>query len=177
VSAEDVREAQAAIANPPDERLAKQTRKIQRLGIAVAVITAILCVYFDAIAQKPPAMNHADRQAGFHLLVGSALWLAGTAIIGVVWWRNRKAKTRGPRDEPLTARLIDDGIALEWPAIRCELAWAYFDGYVETPRLFVFRDRAQGLYVVPIAVFDEAELSQFREAVHKNLPQLPMTVP
>jgi hypothetical protein len=170
VSAEDVREAQAAIASRACEQPVKRPSKYPVFAVAAVVAALLLFGNFDA--HKRSAMS----DAGFHLVVGSALWLAGTAIVivilGGVMWLSRKSRTDDPYGKPMTARLTADGIALEWPAIRHELAWQYFEGYVETPRLFVFLDCTQLLRIVPKAVLDELELNQFRETVQENLREL-----
>ena len=91
-------------------------------------------------------------------------------IVWFVWLRRLRLESLGAGGAVVVEQ-VADGLSFATGELRVELPWSAFEGFVETPRLFVLRQPQDIIRPIPKSAFEtEADRERFGRLLRENLP-------
>ena len=158
------------------------TRPSLGCGIVAWALFMGLCVMLLVLLSQKPRKQPSAGEDGAaprpapssrtHLIVGLSMLGAGAALlfIGFKWLRRFSLVGAG---ETVALDFVADGLSFSNTDLRIELPWSAFDGFSETPRLFVLRQPPNTFRPIPKEAFtSDAERDRFAQTLRDHLPDL-----
>lgn len=164
----------AAPANAPRPNWAR--------GVVAWVLFVGLCAMALVLLGQKPQGDSASRPPSAdappptpHRAIGLSLMGCGAGLflfLWFVWLRRLRMGWRGC-GETVVLDEVADGLSFTGPYARLELPWQAFDGFFETPRLFVLHHHGTVIRPVPKDAFaGEGERSAFARTLADHLRDL-----
>jgi hypothetical protein len=177
VNPKDHHEASAALAGQ------SHTRPNFARGVAGWVLFIGLCgIVFVLLAQKPRGRGDtamppppAEPPATLHFKIGMGMIVGGGVLLVVGWFvllPRLRLRSR-PYGQTVMVDEVADGLSFTTPEFRVELPWGAFDGFLETPGLFVLRHPGNMVRTIPKAAFDDkTNLDRFAQSLRAHVRDL-----